>query len=102
MDIKTPEGMVWVKGKTFTQGAKVDDKYAMIREKPADEVTVDGFFIDINEVTNEEFKEFVDATNYITVAERPINWEEMKQELPEGTPNTGSIHTGFRTVVDLH
>lgn len=99
MDIKTPEGMVWVKGKTFTQGAKVDDKYAMIREKPADEVTVDGFFIDINEVTNEEF---VDATNYITVAERPINWEEMKQELPEGTPNTGSIHTGFRTVVDLH
>lgn len=99
MDIKTPEGMVWVKGKTFTQGAKVDDKYAMMREKPADEVTVDGFFIDINEVTNEEF---VDATNYITVAERPINWEEMKQELPEGTPNTGSIHTGFRTVVDLH
>lgn len=55
----------------------------MMREKPADEVTVDGFFIDINEVTNEEF---VDATNYITVAERPINWEEMKQELPEGTP----------------
>ena len=54
-----------------------------MREKPADEVTVDGFFIDINEVTNEEF---VDATNYITVAERPINWEEMKQELPEGTP----------------
>jgi len=99
LDIKTPEGMVWVKGKTFTQGAKVDDKYAMMREKPADEVTVDGFFIDINEVTNEEF---VDATNYITVAERPINWEEMKQELPEGTPNTGSIHTGFRTVVDLH
>ena len=91
--------MVWVKGKTFTQGAKVDDKYAVMREKPADEVTVDGFFIDINEVTNEEF---VDATNYITVAERPINWEEMKQELPEGTPNTGSIHTGFRTVVDLH
>jgi len=36
LDIKTPEGMVWVKGKTFTQGAKVDDKYAMIREKPAD------------------------------------------------------------------
>lgn len=99
MDIKTPEGMVWVKGKTFTQGAKVDDKYAMMREKPADEVTVDGFFIDINEVTNEEF---VDATNYITAAERPINWEEMKQELPEDTPNTGSIHTGFRTVVDLH
>jgi len=86
LDIKTPEGMVWVKGKTFTQGAKVDDKYAMMREKPAHEVTVDGFFIDINEVTNEEFKGFVDATNYITVAERPINWEEMKQELPEGTP----------------
>ncbi len=28
-DVKTPEGMVWVKGKTFTQGAKEGDKFAM-------------------------------------------------------------------------
>jgi len=26
------------------------------------------------------------TTDYITVAEQPINWEEIKKELPEGTP----------------
>lgn len=85
-NIQTPEGMVWIDGKTFTQGAKATDAYAMPREKPAHEVTVDGFFIDIHEVTNEEFKKFVDATDYVTVAERPIDWEVMKKELPKGTP----------------
>lgn len=85
-NINTPEGMVWVKGKNFTQGAKEEDPYAMPREKPAHKVAVDGFFIDITEVTNKQFKAFIEATNYITVAERPIIWEEMKKELLEGTP----------------
>ncbi|PTX62327.1 formylglycine-generating enzyme required for sulfatase activity [Kordia periserrulae] len=84
--MEAPEGMVWVAGKTFTQGAKDADPFAMPREKPAHSVTVDGFFIDIHEVTNKEFKKFVDETGYITVAERPIDWEVMKKELPEGTP----------------
>ncbi|WP_452224029.1 formylglycine-generating enzyme family protein [Lacinutrix chionoecetis] len=84
--IVTPEGMVWVKGTTFTQGAKTTDDFAMPREKPAHQVSVDGFFIDITEVTNQQFRAFVEATNYVTVAERPINWETMKQELPENTP----------------
>ncbi|MGA1227036.1 MAG: formylglycine-generating enzyme family protein [Tamlana sp.] len=83
--INAPEGMIWVKPKTFIQGAKIGDQFAMQREKPAHQVTVDGFFIDITEVTNKQFKAFVDATNYITVAERPIDWEEMKKELPVGT-----------------
>lgn len=82
----TPEGMVWVEGKTFIQGAKEGDQYAMSREKPAHKVTVDGFYIDITEVTNQQFKAFVDETGYVTVAERPIDWEQMKKELPEGTP----------------
>src|SRR6056300_474564 len=85
-DIKTPDGMIWVKRKTFTQGAKDGDKYAMPREKPSHTVTVDGFFIDITEVTNKKFKTFIDATDYVTVAERPIDWEEMKKDLTEGTP----------------
>lgn len=85
-DVNTPEGMVWVAGKTFTQGAKSGDGYAMHREMPAHEVTVDGFFIDITEVTNAQFKSFIDATGYVTVAERPVDWEVMKKELPEGTP----------------
>lgn len=83
--IEAPEGMIWVPKKTFIQGAKDTDKYAMPREKPAHKVTVDGFFIDITEVTNLQFKKFVAATNYVTVAERPIIWEEMKKQLPPGT-----------------
>jgi formylglycine-generating enzyme required for sulfatase activity len=84
--IKTPEGMVWVEGKTFLQGAKDTDKYAMPREKPAHMVTVDGFYIDITEITNKQYQKFVDATKYITVAERKINWDEMKAQLPANTP----------------
>jgi formylglycine-generating enzyme required for sulfatase activity len=83
--LKTPEGMVWVKGKTFTQGAKEGDVYAMQREMPGHKVTVDGFFIDITEVTNKQFKTFVEATGYITIAERPINWDDMKKDLPADT-----------------
>lgn len=83
---KPPKGMVWVESKTFLQGAKANDKYAMPREKPAHEVTVDGFFIDVTEVTNKQFKEFVEATNYKTVAERKVDWEEMKKQLPANTP----------------
>ena len=35
--VKAPNGMVWVETKTFLQGAKASDKYAMHREKPAHE-----------------------------------------------------------------
>jgi len=84
--LKTPEGMVWVAGKTFTQGAKTNDAFAMMREKPAHHVTVDGFFIDVTEVTNKQYNAFVKATNYVTVAEREIDWETMKLDLPQGTP----------------
>ena len=86
LNLSTPDGMVWVEGKTFIQGAKTEDKFAMMREKPAHQVEVDGFFIDITEVTNKQYKSFVDATGYITVAERTIDWEEMKKELPKNTP----------------
>lgn len=62
--IKEPEGMVRVNGKTFLQGAKADDKYSMHREMQGHQVTVDGFFIDITEVTNKQFKAFVDHRLY--------------------------------------
>ena len=88
-EIKTPKDMVWVEGKTFLQGAKETDKYAMAREKPVHKVTVDGFYIDVTEVTNKQYRKFVDATNYTTIAERKIDWEEMKKLLP---PNTSKPH----------
>lgn len=85
-NIRTPKGMVWVSGVHFTMGAQNDDNQALPREKPPHPVSIDGFFIDKTEVTNAEFSEFVEATGYVTVAEQPIMWEEMKEQLPPGTP----------------
>ncbi|SNR41455.1 Formylglycine-generating enzyme, required for sulfatase activity, contains SUMF1/FGE domain [Maribacter sedimenticola] len=85
-DITVPEGMVWVPGAAFKQGAVGLDKMAMGHEKPAIEVLVDGFFMDVTEVTNKEFAQFVKETGYITVAERGIDWNELKKQVPEGTP----------------
>lgn len=84
--VDTPDGMVWIPGGTFKQGAVAQDKMAMGHEKPAFSVTISGFFMDINEVTNADFKKFVDATDYKTIAEREIDWEEMKKQVPAGTP----------------
>lgn len=42
--------------------------------------------MDETEVTNAQLEQFVSATGYVTVAERPVIWEELKKELPPGTP----------------
>ncbi len=86
IDVRTPEGMLWIPGGTFTQGAVPHDKEAMAHEKPSYDVAVDGFYMDITEVTNAQFEKFATATGYRTVAERPVDWEELKMQLPEGTP----------------
>ena len=86
ISFKTPKGMVWIEGKSYTKGAKKNDGYAMMREKPSHEVYIDGFYIDVTEVTNNQFQKFVDETGYITIAEREIDWDEMKKSLPYGTP----------------
>ncbi|HET7360483.1 MAG TPA: formylglycine-generating enzyme family protein, partial [Salinimicrobium sp.] len=85
-NVETPEGMVWIPGGIYMQGAVPTDKMAMNHEKPAHKVAVDGFFMAITEVTNAEFAEFVDETGYVTVAEREINWEDIKKQVPPGTP----------------
>lgn len=81
-----PDGMIWIPGGLFNQGAIETDTLAMIHERPSHPVKVDGFFMDIHEVTNAQFSEFIKATGYMTVAEREINWEEMKKQLPQGAP----------------
>ena len=42
--------------------------------------------MDATEITNNQFQKFVDETNYISIAERQINWDEMKKNLPINTP----------------
>ena len=78
------DGMVLIKGGTFQMGAT--DQEGRPDEYPAHTVTVDSFWMDVHEVTNAQFAKFVEATGYVTVAERKPDWEEMKKQLPPGTP----------------
>ena len=63
-----PPGMVWIPAGEFTMGAA--DAHAMPNERPARRVRVEGFWIDATPVTNAQFRKFIDATKYLTVAER--------------------------------
>ena len=83
-EIKPPAGMVWIDGGEFTMGGV--GPQARPDELPQHRVRVDGFFISETEVTNHQFQAFVDATGYVTVAERAVDWEEIREQVPPGTP----------------
>jgi len=61
--------MVWVPGGVFLMGS--DDFYP--EERPTRRVSVDGFWMDTHLVTATAFRRFVRETNYVTVAERPLD-----------------------------
>ena len=84
MGEETPEEMVEIPGGIFTMGS--EDPYAHGSEKPLHPVSVNGFWMDVSEVTNTQFEQFVTATGYITVAEKKPEWEEIKKQVPPGTP----------------
>ena len=77
--------MVLIDSGVFLMGAKQHPQ-ALAREFPQHLVKVSSFYMDIHEVTNEQFSKFVKETGYKTIAERPINWEEIKKQLPKNTP----------------
>jgi formylglycine-generating enzyme required for sulfatase activity len=87
---EAPPGMAWIPGGEFLMGT--DDPQAHPAERPAHRVRVDGFWIDKTEVTNAEFRRFVDATGYVTTAVRPVDWEQLKTQLPPGTPKPPDAH----------
>jgi formylglycine-generating enzyme required for sulfatase activity len=76
--------MVWIPPGEFTMGT--DDPDAPAAERPARRVRLSGFFMDQTDVTNAQFRRFVQATGYVTTAQRKVDWEEMKKQLPPGTP----------------
>lgn len=78
------EGMVKISGGEFLMGAS--DKKGRSDEYPQHKVIVKSFWMDATEVTNAQFEKFVKATGYITTAEIKPNWEEIKKQLPPGTP----------------
>lgn len=61
-----PEGMILIPAGNFMMGDKNGQKI----EKPVHEVELDPFYMDIYEVTLENFGKFTEATNYITDAEK--------------------------------
>lgn len=81
--INGPKDMVWIPGNQFIMGSH--SRLAKNNEKPAHPVQLDGFWIDQTDVTNAEFRAFVNATGYITTAERKPEWETLKVQLPPGT-----------------
>ncbi len=75
-----PEGMTWIPGGQFWMGT-ADERMADAR--PWHRVYVDGYWMDKTEVTNEQFAKFVQATEYVTVAERKPRAEDYPHAIPE-------------------
>ncbi len=73
---RPPTGMVWIPGGEFSMGAQMvpdEGRVGMVvthDARPIHRVYVDGFWIDETTVTNAQFAQFVNATGYVTVAER--------------------------------
>src|SRR5262245_24744464 len=76
-----PRGMVWVPGGTFWMGC--DD---FPDAQPLHKVAVDGFWMDKTEVTNAQFRRFVEETGHVTVAEKAPDLAEIIKQQPKGTP----------------
>lgn len=72
---------VWVPASEFVMG---DDK-TYPEEAPAHRVRIDGFYIDAHEVTNKQFRKFVEETGHVTLAEKsppPIKGAPPEMSLP--------------------
>lgn len=79
-----PQGMVWVPGGEFVMGNSSSAVWP--DEQPPHRVFVDGFWMDATEVTNAQFAAFVEATGYVTTAEKAPTAEEILANSPAGTP----------------
>jgi formylglycine-generating enzyme required for sulfatase activity len=79
---EAPDGMVWIPPGEFDMGSND----GLPDERPVHPVRLSGFFLDVHEVTNAQFRAFVDATGYVTTAERAPTVEEILAQSPPGTP----------------
>jgi formylglycine-generating enzyme len=81
---RSGENMARVPGGGFLMGS--EDFYP--EERPVRRVEVDGFWMDTHPVTVADFRHFVMATGYVTVAERPLD----PREYPDADP--ALLHPG--------
>jgi formylglycine-generating enzyme required for sulfatase activity len=104
--------MVWIPGGEFSMGARAESDAhcglpGVTRDAlPVHRVSVDGFWMDATELTNEQFAQFVAATGYVTVAERTPTAAEFPDAPPENlvagslvfspTPNSVPLDDHYR------
>lgn len=78
-----PKGMILIPGGTFEMGGDPGlmdgGSQSHGTSYPIHKVTVDPFWMDETEVTNAQFAEFVEATNYVTFAEKPLPKEQVQE-----------------------
>lgn len=67
---RSADGMVLIKGGEFAMGA-IDESFA--DALPIHQVSVNSFWMDEHEVTNKQFEAFVNATQYVTDAEKQLD-----------------------------
>jgi formylglycine-generating enzyme required for sulfatase activity len=89
--------MVWIPGGTFAMGS---DRFYP-EEGPVHEATVAGFWMDETTVTNNQFRRFVKATGYVTVAQRVPNSDDYPGALPELLVPGSAVFHKTRGPVDL-
>lgn len=90
-------GMKLISGGTFAMGS--NDHYP--EEAPVHRVTIDAFWIDEAPVTNRQFREFVEATNYVTFAEKTPKAEDYPGALPHMLKPGSLVFRPPRERVDL-
>ena len=97
MSATTTGNEVWIPAATFRMGS--DAHYP--DEAPSRSVSVDGFWIDPFQVTNRRYAAFVEATAYVTVAERPLDPADFPGAPAENLVPGSLVFTRTRGPVDL-
>jgi formylglycine-generating enzyme required for sulfatase activity len=92
-----PEGMVWIPAGEFWMGS---EEFA--DAQPVHRVRLAGFWMDRTEVTNEQFARFVEATGYVTVAERRPDPKDFPGVPPQELKPFSLVFTPPKGPVELH
>ncbi|MNJ96862.1 Serine/threonine-protein kinase pkn1 [compost metagenome] len=90
-------GMVWIPGGTFIMGSN----HHYPEEAPSHPVTVDGFWMDVSPVTNEQFAKFVTETGYVTFCEKAVDAAIYPGALPEMLQPASVVFVQPQKRVDL-
>lgn len=92
-----PDEFTWIPAQSALLGSATHYP----EEGPVREVTVEGFWMQTHQVVNDDFAAFVDATGYVTVAERPIDPADFPGAPPENLQPGSMVFQRTTGPVDL-